>query len=223
MAYDSIIRRSMFPRSVCSYVLSLHRKRYDLNVNIEDSLNECRRCRRESGMVEKQDKQEETWMQDRYQYSLTFFFFSVMRDYSTHVTSSLIFNALNQSGIVLRCRDSILPHVKIATFEFSRKFLNLIYDAVKIRRIVTVNYSRINVWRNNVSRDWPRQKYILIHFASNCPLSFFSFFFSPLEHSKNTVPYRNTSTIERFAFASSLSLRDTVLQFQSNQRASIFN
>jgi len=63
----------------------------------------------------------------------------------THITSSLIFNALNQSGIMLRCRDSILPYVKIATFEFSRKFLNLIYDAVKIRRIVTVNYSRINV------------------------------------------------------------------------------
>jgi len=46
---------------------------------------------------------------------------------------------------MLRWRDSILPHIKIATFEFSRKFLNLIYGAVKIREIVTVNYSRINV------------------------------------------------------------------------------
>lgn len=46
---------------------------------------------------------------------------------------------------MLRQRDSILPRVKIVTFEFSRKFLNLIYDVVKIRGIMTVNYSRINV------------------------------------------------------------------------------
>jgi len=81
---------------------------------------------------------------------------------------------------MLRWRDSILPHIKIATFEFSRKFLNLIYGAVKIREIVTVNYSRINVWRNNVSHDWLRQKYILIHSVGNCPLSFFSLFSSDI-------------------------------------------
>lgn len=43
----------------------------------------------ENGTVEKQDKQEEARMRDRHQYSritffLSFFFSSVMRDYSTH-------------------------------------------------------------------------------------------------------------------------------------------
>lgn len=43
-----------------TYVLSLRRKRYDtLSVNIEDPLNERRRYRKENGMAEKQDKQEE--------------------------------------------------------------------------------------------------------------------------------------------------------------------
>jgi len=107
---------------------------------------------------------------------------------------------LRRAGAIVSHRD-----VKIPTFEFSRKFLNLIYGVVKIRVIAAVNYSGINVRCNITFRAIDHGKSV----HRSTPPGDYLFLFLSSDTREKHACYRDISMIKRFVSAPTLSMRAT--------------